>query len=114
MTTGTRRQPIPFPSDSRDRDRFVIERRSPRPSLDPWRYQNLIVEDERAAGGARRARVATVFLTGRECPWRCVMCDLWRGTIASDTPPGAIPRQVETARDELTRIQLPVSQMYIS
>ena len=68
-------------------------------SHDPWRYQNLIVEDERAADG-RLARVATVFLTGRECPWRCVMCDLWRGTIASDTPPGAIPRQIETARDE--------------
>ena len=75
-----------------------MERRSPRPSHDPWRYQNLIVENERAADG-RLARVATVFLTGRECPWRCVMCDLWRGTIASDTPPGAIPRQIETARD---------------
>jgi archaeosine synthase beta-subunit len=110
MTTGTRRQPMPFPSDSRDRDRFVMERRSPRPSHDPWRYQNLIVEDERAADG-RLARVATVLLTGRECPWRCVMCDLWRGTIGSDTPPDAIPRQIETARDELMRRQQLVTQM---
>jgi radical SAM enzyme (TIGR01210 family) len=102
MTTGAGRHLVSFPSGSPDRDRFVMERRSPRPSHDPWRYQNLIVENERAADG-RPARVATVFLTGRECPWRCVMCDLWRGTIASDTPPGAIPRQIETARDELAR-----------
>jgi hypothetical protein len=39
------------------------------------------------------------------------MCDLWRGTIASDTPPGAIPRQIEIARDELTRRQQTVTQM---
>jgi archaeosine synthase beta-subunit len=110
MTTGSGRHPVSFPSGSPDRDRFVMERRPPHPSHDPWRYQNLIVEDERAADG-RLARVATVLLTGRECPWRCVMCDLWRGTIASDTPPGAIPRQIETARDELRRRQQPVTQM---
>ena len=67
------------------------------PNADPWRYQDLIVEDERAADGAI-ARSATVFLTGRECPWRCVMCDLWRYTTPSDTPPGAIPAQVAAAR----------------
>jgi radical SAM enzyme (TIGR01210 family) len=39
------------------------------------------------------------------------MCDLWRGTIVSDTPPGAIPRQIETARIELGRRQQPVNQM---
>ena len=29
-----------------------------------------------------------VFVSGI----RCVMCDLWRDTIESDTPPGAYPR----------------------
>jgi archaeosine synthase beta-subunit len=110
MTTGSGRNPLSFPPGSRDRDRFVMERRSPRPSHDPWRYQDLIVEGERASDG-RISRVATVLLTGRECPWRCVMCDLWRGTIVSDTPPGAIPRQVEAARDELARRDEPVAQM---
>jgi radical SAM enzyme (TIGR01210 family) len=42
--------------------------------------------------------VATVFLTGRECPWRCAMCDLWRYTTPADTPPGAIPAQIAAAR----------------
>jgi radical SAM enzyme (TIGR01210 family) len=110
MTTGAGHHPISFPSSSRDRDRFVTERRTAHPSHDPWRYQSLIVEDERAADGCL-ARVATVLLTGRECPWRCVMCDLWRGTIASDTPPGAIPHQIETARDELARRHERVAQM---
>lgn len=82
------------------RDRFVLDRRAPRPHHDAWRYQGIIVEDERTAEG-RIARAATVLLTGRECPWRCVMCDLWRYTIAEDTPRGAIPAQLRAARDEL-------------
>jgi radical SAM enzyme (TIGR01210 family) len=55
-----------------------------------------MVEDERTAAG-ETAAVATVFLTGRECPWRCVMCDLWMFTTTQDTPAGAIPRQIADA-----------------
>jgi len=64
-----------YPAAGPARDRFVVERRGPRPNHDPWRYQGLILEDERAATGTID-RLATVFLTGRECPWRCAMCDL--------------------------------------
>ena len=90
----------PYPVGATARDRFVLDRRQPRPLHNPWRHQGIIVEDERTADG-RIARAATVFLTGRECPWRCVMCDLWQYTIAGDTPRGAIPAQVAAARDEL-------------
>jgi len=38
-----------------------------------------------------------VFLTNRECPWRCLMCDLWRNTLAEATPPGVILRQIRSA-----------------
>lgn len=88
---------LSYPSASAARDRFVVGRRGARKAHDPWRHQGVIVEDERAEDGAI-ARVATVFLTGRECPWRCVMCDLWRYTIEADTPVGAIPAQVAAAR----------------
>jgi radical SAM enzyme (TIGR01210 family) len=91
-----------FPAGAAERDRFVLDRRADRADLDPWRHQGLIIEDERAADG-QRARVATVFLTGRECPWRCTMCDLWRHTIERDTPRGAIPAQIASAREELQR-----------
>jgi radical SAM enzyme (TIGR01210 family) len=78
----------------------VLERRGPRPLHDPWRHQGVIVEDERAADGAA-TRIATVFLTGRECPWRCAMCDLWRYTTITDTPRGAIAAQIGAARSTL-------------
>ena len=71
----------------------MLDRREPRPVHDPWRYQDVLVEEERAGDG-RLVQVATIFLTGRECPWRCVMCDLGRYTTPGDTPPGAIPAQV--------------------
>jgi radical SAM enzyme (TIGR01210 family) len=93
-----------YPSAPTARDRFVVERRGAREVRDPGRHQGVIVEDERAADGSI-ARVATVFLTGRECPWRCVMCDLWRYTIEEDTPAGAIPAQVAAARQALREQQ---------
>ncbi len=86
-----------YPAAPAARDRWVLDLRGPRPRHDPWRYHGLSVEDERTAEG-RVARVGTVFLTGRECPWRCAMCDLWRHTTREDTPAGAIPAQVATAR----------------
>jgi radical SAM enzyme (TIGR01210 family) len=56
----------------------------------------MTVEQEACADGSL-ADVVTVFLTGRECPWRCAMCDLWRFTIEADTPPGALAKQIREA-----------------
>ncbi len=64
------------------------------------RHQGVLRERERDEGGALRD-VATVFLTNRECPWRCVMCDLWRYTTETDTGPGDVPAQLAAALDEL-------------
>ena len=89
-----------YPTARVDRDRFVLDRRAPRPQHDFWRHQGVLVEDEPAADGTI-VRVATIFLTGRECPWRCVMCDLWQHTIAEDTPRGALVRQIDDALDAL-------------
>jgi radical SAM enzyme (TIGR01210 family) len=85
-----------YPSGRAGRDRFVLERRPLRLPRDPWRHQGVLVEDERAVDGTT-ARVATIFLTGRECPWRCVMCDLWQHTILDDTPRGALLKQLDDA-----------------
>jgi archaeosine synthase beta-subunit len=87
-----------YPDTPAARDRFIIDLRGPRPAHDPWRYQSLLVEDEPTEGGTS-ARVGTIFLTGRECPWRCAMCDLWRYTTRGDTPAGAIPAQIRAALD---------------
>ena len=53
--------------------------------------------------------MATVFLTGRECPWRCAMCDLWRYTTITDTPRGAIAAQIAGARSTLADERVPVT-----
>jgi radical SAM enzyme (TIGR01210 family) len=87
-----------YPEAAAARDRFIIDLRGPRPPHDPWRYQDLVIDDEPTERGGV-ARVGTVFLTGRECPWRCAMCDLWRFTTRHDTPAGAIPAQIQAARE---------------
>ena len=45
---------------------------------------------------------ATVFLTNRECPFTCVMCDLWKNTLTERVPLGAIPAQIDYALRELS------------
>ena len=99
-----------YPATPSARDRFVLEQRTSRPRHDPWRYQGLIVEDERTTDGGS-ARIATVLLTGRECPWRCAMCDLWTYTTVSDTPPGAIPAQMTAARRAVRDESIPITGM---
>ena len=83
-----------YPTGRAARDRFVLDRRGPRHAVDPWAPPRITIDPEPDGHGGV-VDVATLFLTGRECPWRCVMCDLWRHTIETDTPPGAIPRQIE-------------------
>lgn len=64
------------------------------------RHQGVLREREPDADGRVRD-VATVFLTNHECPWRCVMCDLWRYTTEAVTPPGDVAAQLAAALDEL-------------
>jgi len=40
---------------------------------------------------------AVILLTNKECPWRCLMCDLWKNTLTQSVPLGAIPQQIEYA-----------------
>jgi archaeosine synthase beta-subunit len=89
-----------YPNRASERDAWTFAARAPRNILDPDRPYAFHVEDEPDATGAV-VPVATVFLTNRECPWRCVMCDLWRNTLAEPTPPGAIPAQIEYALAQL-------------
>ena len=59
-----------------------------------------VVEEELDGSGAL-ASTAVVFLTNRECPFRCVMCDLWMNTLDETVPRGAIARQIRRALSEL-------------
>ncbi len=78
---------------------FIRSTRDPvihRVAHDPWSLQGVHRDQEPDETGAL-VHTAAVLLTGRQCPWSCVMCDLWQHTLEHDTPVGAIPRQIELA-----------------
>lgn len=70
--------------------------RTQRNAVDPSRPYAFSWDRERASSG-EVVDVATVFLTNRECPWKCLMCDLWKNTTLETVPEGAIPDQIEQA-----------------
>ena len=97
-----RSTPELYPERAAERDAWILSRRDPsaRAALDPRRPYAYLVEDERAENG-EVVPVATLFLTNRECPWRCLMCDLWQSTLTEKLPPGAIPEQIDHALADL-------------
>lgn len=82
----------------------ILAARGPRNAVNVFRPYHFLVENEFSR---RRCveTVATIFLTNRECPFRCLMCDLWKNTTEQATPVGAIPEQIDFALQ-----QLPVAQ----
>ncbi len=75
---------------------LLRERRGPKNARDPFRAYGAFVEDE-ADGSGSTVPVATILLTNRECPWRCVFCDLWKDTLDETVPAGAIEHQIRAA-----------------
>lgn len=86
----------PYPATAEERTRWILAKRGPRRALDPRKPVAAHVESEPSESGEAVA-VATVFLTNRECPWHCLMCDLWQATLTETIPEGAIAEQVRQA-----------------
>jgi radical SAM enzyme (TIGR01210 family) len=89
-----------YPRAAAERDRWILDRRGQRNALDPRRAYAALTEDE-PDGSSGTVSVSTIFLTNRECPWRCLMCDLWRNTLGESVPAGAIPEQIRAALERL-------------
>ncbi|MBM4077552.1 MAG: radical SAM protein, partial [Planctomycetes bacterium] len=87
-------------TSNRDLDVLIERARPPKPKHDPWRPYATVTEQERSASGAI-VDVATIFLVNKECPFRCLMCDLWKYTLDEPTPLGAIPTQIQKALSQL-------------
>jgi archaeosine synthase beta-subunit len=81
-------------------DRFVLSHRRAKHLVDPVRPYATAWEEEPDESGAL-VPTSVVFLTNRECPFRCVMCDLWTNTLDEVVPRGAIARQIHTALADL-------------
>ena len=89
-----------YSQEPAQRAEWIVAQRPPRAQLDPNRPYAFFVEEEYSATG-EVVPIATILLTNRECPWRCVMCDLWKNTLTEPVERGAIPRQIEYALKKL-------------
>ena len=79
---------------------WIVSRRGPKNAVDPYRPNAFFTEKEHIAPG-RIEEVAVILLTNRECPYKCLMCDLWKNTTDSRVHPGTIPIQIEYALSAL-------------
>jgi len=89
-----------YPAAPADRSRWALSYRGEKNPVDPRRPYGFMLEQERGPGG-EMLPTATIFLTNRECPWRCLMCDLWKNTTDEKVPVGAIPEQIRFALAQL-------------
>ncbi|MDP4224611.1 MAG: radical SAM protein [Bacteroidota bacterium] len=81
-------------------DHWIKANRGKKNSVDPRKPYAWLVEKEMIPSG-RVEDVAIIFLTNRECPYCCLMCDLWKNTTDNSVPPGAIVDQIEFALENL-------------
>jgi len=82
----------------------ILALRPPKNAVDPTRPYAFLVESERSRSGIV-ADTGVIFLTNRECPFRCLMCDLWKNTTDHRVPDGAIAAQIEYALERLPTLR---------
>lgn len=87
---------LTYPNSATERDKWILDRRPPRTPVSAREPYAFFVEDECGPDG-KIEPVGAIFLTNRECPFRCTMCDLWRNTLTEAVPIGAIPEQIDFA-----------------
>ena len=81
-------------------DSWVLSRRGKKNPVDAQKPCAWMIEKELSSSG-RIEDVAIIFLTNNECPFRCLMCDLWKNTTDKRVMAGSIPHQIELALNEL-------------
>ncbi len=82
-----------------DRTAWILAQRPARTSVDPFRPYGFFLEEECSASG-QVVCSGGILLTNKECPWHCLMCDLWKHTLLHSVPTGAIPAQIDYALEQ--------------
>jgi len=80
--------------------RWIRSMRGEKSPLDPYLPYGWFNEKELSTLRVVE-EVSAILLTNRECPYSCLMCDLWKHTTDETLLPGAIPAQIEYALDKL-------------
>ena len=78
----------------------IVDLRGPKNDLDLNRPYDWIVEKEMTSKG-RVEDTGIIFLTNKECSFKCLMCDLWKNTTDRSTPVRAIPEQISWALEKM-------------
>lgn len=84
--------------------REILAARGPKNRVSVDQPYGFFVEHELSAQGSVDD-VAVILLTNRECPFRCLMCDLWQNTVDERVPAGSITRQIDYALERLPPVQ---------
>jgi len=81
-------------------DSWIISSRGNKNKVEPEKPYTILSEKERTRKGEIENTIV-IFLTNRECPFHCLMCDLWKNTTNYPLPAGVIPHQIEWALGRL-------------
>jgi len=92
-------QPLPlssagYPAKPQEQSVWITERRPGRNVHDVRKPYHAMLEQEVGPDG-QLWDVATLFLVNKECPFRCLMCDLWKNTTVATVDAADIVAQVE-------------------
>jgi len=81
--------------------RWIRSMRGEKSPVDPYLPYGWFNEQEPGLSGELN-EVSAILLTNRECPYACLMCDLWKHTTSETVPAGAIPAQISYALERLS------------
>ncbi|NQU33382.1 MAG: radical SAM protein [Bacteroidetes bacterium] len=90
--------------DTNINGKWIVSNRGKKMAVDTRQPYSWLVEKERTASG-KIEDIATIFLTNKECPFHCLMCDLWKNTTDKPVPVGAIPNQIEWALAQMPEVK---------
>ncbi len=85
-------------------NKWIVSNRGKKNVVDPHLPYTWLVEKEHTISG-KIEDTAIIFLTNSECPFHCLMCDLWKNTTDKPVPVGAIPDQIELALAKIPKVK---------
>lgn len=84
--------------------KWIVSKRGIKNKVDPQKPYAWLVEKERTAF-RNIEDIGIIFLTNKECPFYCLMCDLWKNTTDKSIPIGAIPNQIKWALEQMPKVK---------
>ena len=84
--------------------KWIVSKRTKKNTVNPQKPYAWLIEKEHSQFG-KIEDVGIIFLTNRECPFHCLMCDLWKNTTDEIVPIGAIPNQIKWALNQMPKVK---------